>query len=96
MTQIRGSRKSKNMKKSGQLRQSSTSHTRRPDNSHLCNENRAAGNDQTLLKHFRYNIDVNNFSSNEGVAQTLHEADMMVQKDRKLSNEVVEMSDRYY
>ncbi len=66
------------MKKSRQLRQSSTSPARRPDNSHLSNEKRAAGNDQILLKHLRYISDVDQFSSNEGVAQTLHQTDMMV------------------
>ncbi len=59
----RGTRK--DMKKSGRLRQGSTSPARRPDNSHLSNEQRTAGNDQTLPKHLRYDSDINKIMFDE-------------------------------
>ncbi len=78
VTKIRGSRKTKNIKKSGCSKQGSTSLARRPDISNLSKEKRATGNDQTLPKHQRYDSDVDRFSFHESVAQTLHQADMMV------------------
>ncbi len=78
VTKIRSSKKTKNMKKSGRSKQGSRSLARRPDISNLSKEKRATGNDQTLPKHLVYDSDVDKFSFGEAVAQTLHQADMMV------------------